>query len=608
MAFKFKWLGMAWLALALLVGHRDVVAAEPAPDPAIWGIYSQLVGTTWEGESGRAEWQWGADNSIVERRMGRVGKVIRPGARPGELVASYGGKRPEVLYNGRIAADGSVLWIFTVDRYAPTFREAIVDGSFHEERVKLDDAQQVAKVKRTYVNHQTGGTPVTAVTIATPAVAPAAATTASVAAPTAQAPVAQGALAPATAVAPTQPAAPAPGFGWLEDYVGRSFVGTTPIGGAYTLRIFREGDAMVLDQGGIHGNSFGRVVIRPGQVPGAFEVDEVSWESDASKNSLPAYFAGSPGAPATSPLDGYDDPRKPGDLVVGYNVPGMVYGLLILHRDGNNLSYDVYRGNRRFGMRMAPTYYSSGWFSPATAQETARVQASSNAVLARRAEERRQDELDQAEEQQLRQERAAQWAQTQGASEQALADSISRLNNTVATVEAQQAQYRAQQEAMRAQQEAATRANDVQRAREATERQDEIARQNEARRTAVAANAPALTVESRPATATTAAPTKAGGGNWYVYCVAIKPGAYMDAPGALFLSSISTIAKAGYSNAAAVESFGSRVSAQYGVSAGSASCNALPDHATAQARWQEHHDSAGLKFYKKVVTGMPATP
>ncbi len=95
-----------------------------------------------------------------------------------------------------------------------------------------------------------------------------------------------------------------------------------------------------------------------------------------------------------------------------------------------------------------------------------------------------------------RQEKAARWAQASGAAERGLADSISRLNNTVSAVEAQQAQYRAQQEAIRAQQEAAARVADAQRAREATERQYEIARQYEAQRQAQAQQAAAAAVNT----------------------------------------------------------------------------------------------------------------
>jgi hypothetical protein len=205
--------------------------------------------------------------------------------------------------------------------------------------------------------------------------------------------------------------------------------------------------------------------------------------------------------------------------------------------------------------------------------------------------------------------RAAQWQQSRMASEQGLANSISRLNNTVASVEAQQAQYRAQQEAMRAQQQAASRAADAQRAREATERQNEIARQYEAQRQArQQAQAAALVVAAKPASSPSPASAAAGGAQWFVFCVAIKPGAYMDAPGAMFLSTISAVARQGYSSQASGEAFGSRVSTHYGVSVGSGSCNSYSDHATAQARWQEQHDSFGLQSYKKVATGMPATP
>lgn len=95
-------------------------------------------------------------------------------------------------------------------------------------------------------------------------------------------------------------------------------------------------------------------------------------------------------------------------------------------------------------------------------------------------------------------------------------------------------------------------------------------------------------------------------GPWFAYCVALKPGAYMDAPGALFLSEISTInSLAEYNNGSFAEAFGAAVSAKYGTSV-SASCNVLRNRADAQRRLQEQRDSFGLTAYRKVETGIPA--
>jgi hypothetical protein len=212
-----------------------------------------------------------------------------------------------------------------------------------------------------------------------------------------------------------------------------------------------------------------------------------------------------------------------------------------------------------------------------------------------------------------RQEKAAAWAQHSAAVEQGLADSLSRLDNTVASVEAQQARYRAEQEAMRAQ-EATARAAEARHAHEVTERQYETARQYEAARRqeaerAAASSAPALVVAASPASSPPAAgPIAAAGGTTFVLCVAIKPGAYMDAPGAMFLSAVSAVDKQTYSTMAFQDAFGSRVNARYGVSVGLSSCTSHPDRATAQARWQEQHDTVGLKSYRKVVTAIAATP
>jgi len=616
MGSMIKWLAAAGLALALLVGNRPAVAAQrsaqPAADPAVWGIYAQLVGTTWRGEGSGIEWQWGPDNTIVETRPMFLKAVISQGSRPGELLQVYG---PGLhTYDGWIAADGSVIWIRRGRFMKVPQRMALVDGRYREQRVKLDEADQVVKVTGTGWYDQTGGTALAGISKAVETVAPVAVDAAPPSAPAEPAPDAAE-LARRHAVnqrywtALTRPtAAGKPRGRWwrvadqmmyLASGSGDRFIDTVWVLTADGRRVELKGSYVLDPERGTWTATNGdkvTVARATSTAEGEFKVEVLPeagvTPAEADKMGYHAAFG-----PTTLTM------RQPPQPVGTFDWLPEQEAIALFERAAADRAVAFAHERARLEAEQRAAAEAQR-VAAERIMEQQRMYAEQNA---------RQELLDAQADYEFeleRQEKAARWAQTSAAAEQGLADSISRLNNTVASVEAQQAQYRAQQQAMQAQQEAAARVADAQRAREATGRQYEIARQNEAARQAqvrAAANPPALVVAST-ATPTTAAPAAAAGGTSFAFCVAIKPGAYMDAPGAMFLSVVSAVDKQGYSAMAAQAGFGSRVSAQYGVSVGSSSCTSYPDRATAQARWQEQHDSFGMKFYKKVATGMPATP
>lgn len=90
------------------------------------------------------------------------------------------------------------------------------------------------------------------------------------------------------------------------------------------------------------------------------------------------------------------------------------------------------------------------------------------------------------------------------------------------------------------------------------------------------------------------------------WCVAIQPGTYMDAPGAMFLSEIDEVDWSGHQASEAANAFGDAVAARFGAHPGSASCNSWGSRAEAETRWREQHDNTGLSAYKKVETGISA--
>ena len=668
MARTITWLGAVGLALGLVLGNRAAMAqetqAQPAADPAVWGIYAQLAGSTRQASDGyRLHWRWSQPGKeLVEEYIApSSGKLmhtstITPGPGPGMLHvsgSSLGGKE----WNGTLQPDGSVVFAGT-GMLKMSYKATLAsDGAYEIRMVKLRNGV-VESTRELTSNSRYLLVEAAATAVATPAasqaVAPVAtAATASNSVATATALPAQPAVAAAVspaapaasvadtaaqavAVAPQEPApAAAPPIDPeqlrqrnrnLRDYYERTINGPNGTPGVW-LELTGSGSGISRSRRTEDGAEITFSFVREN---GEFVVDQTIQHFDGELGRVVRYIDGEPAVAA-------EIVRLPGGAFRVQTLPG--FGVSAEDAAGNfqdvafiedRRESTTSKGTKRV-YRWAPESEATSaqaaiqkrqaWLEAervAAARKAEEERLRQAAAAAALAEQIRQQEA--AEQERLayeaeadaefeaeRLQRAALWQQAKAASEQGLADSISRLNNTVASVEAQQAQYRAQQEA-------ASRAADAQRAREATERQNEIARQYEAQRQAQQqaqqqAQAAALVVAANPSpTPSAAAPAAAGGGQWFVFCVAIKPGAYMDAPGAMFLSAISAVARQGYSSQASGESFGSRVSAQYGVSVGAASCNSYPDQATAQARWQEQHDTFGLKFYKKVVTGMPATP
>lgn len=113
-----------------------------------------------------------------------------------------------------------------------------------------------------------------------------------------------------------------------------------------------------------------------------------------------------------------------------------------------------------------------------------RWQAERDAMEAQELARQQQEAEDEAEFEAERAQKAAAWNAMASASEQGLADSIARLNETAARVQAQQEQYRLQQQYAQQAAQAEQRRREAENARQATQRQYEIARQFEAQQQA----------------------------------------------------------------------------------------------------------------------------
>lgn len=116
--------------------------------------------------------------------------------------------------------------------------------------------------------------------------------------------------------------------------------------------------------------------------------------------------------------------------------------------------------------------------------EQRRLQAEREAMAAQELARQQQEAEDDAEFEAERARKAAAWNATASAAEQGLADSIARLNETTARVQAQQEQYRLQQQYAQQAALAEQRQREAENARQATQRQYEIARQFEAQQQA----------------------------------------------------------------------------------------------------------------------------
>jgi hypothetical protein len=530
MARTIKWLGAVGLALGLVLGNRAAMAQEtqarPAADPAVWGIYAQLAGSTRQAVDGyRLHWRWSQPGKeLVEEYFAPAnGKLmhtstITPGPGPGTLHvagSSLGGKE----WNGTLQPDGSVVFAGT-GMLKMSYKATIgSDGAYEIRGVKIQDGvvvstRELASNSR-YLPLEDSGTRVATATPADDAepgkVVAAAPGQPAQPVETAASAVAVSAQGPAPATAPPiDPVQLKQRNRTIRDYYEHMINGPNGTPGVW-LELTRSGSGISRYRRTEDGGENTFTFIREN---GELAVNQAIQHFDDELGRIVRYVDGEPVVAA-------EIVRLPGAVFRMQTLPG--FG--VSEEEAASAYFDVAfvadrqeittaKGEKRAYRWASESEAASvqasiqkrqAWLEAqrvAAAQEQARKESEQRAAAeaqrvaleqimeqqrmyaAMNAQQEMLDAEADAEFEMERQEKAARWAQASAAAEQGLANSISRLDNTVASVEAQQAQYRAQQEAMRAQQEAASRAADAQRAREATERQYEIARQNEAQRQA----------------------------------------------------------------------------------------------------------------------------
>ena len=581
--------------------------ATSQADSALWGLYTRLAGTTrQEAEGYKVRWRWSQSGRelIEEYVVPRTGKVahsatITTGSKPGTLHlkgSAMGGKE----WNGRVQPDGSVVYVGT-GLLKLHFKAVLAsDGAYEIRSVKLRDGAVVSVAEPSSRFLPENGSATTAPAAALIAAVP---TQAPSQAPPTSAPVA----APAAPATPVRTPATQSFPGWLDALIGRSLVGTSPMGGVFNLTVSREGDALVM------ATDNGRLSIRPGSMPGRFELLE-AWHGGSINDKAIAYVAGSAGAPAGDPLDSYyADPRKPGDLVVSYDISGGYIILVFTPDSRGGLSISQDGGKRTFGMRRAVgnlDYIDVRWYQPATQQATEHALAYSAARQRQQEEERRADELYEAEMAVERQQRAAAWEQTRAASEQALADSVARLNGTVASVEGQQAQYRAQQQAAETAAANARRQSEIDNARAATQRQEDQAAQHAAQQRAAEQQRAAAVEQSRTAAVTVTntdrakAPTQATGEAAHKpilgFCSGLTLGGFeRDNEAVIYVSNIGPV---DYVFGQPMEPLKAAYAAKVGVAGLIADCMVSTDRAVLERKRQEAIDNRGYPNAKRVMT------
>ncbi len=475
-------------------------------DPALWGPYAQLVGTQWGiGGSNRITWAWGPDDTIVESRPMMAKMVIRRGEKPGELVQVYGSGLH--TYDGRVEADGSVLWIRRGRFLKMPGRVAIIDGRFREETLKINDANEVVRVIGTGWYDQTAGKPVTAMVAGAATVRPMVAPNATLAAAAVSAP----------------PKAPFRGF---ERFVGKRLWSAE----ARNFIDFSHGadGTLVIEFSHSDEQTSGAYVLRESpKNPGQYEMLQnpdqnrhfrtVAWNSDdslslSSKNALMRGW-----------FQNYDfvaegdtlKVRSHGRLVSGLGVStGEEYD----HRNDYVVLGDAALAQMRAQRQMANEAYAKALaVAQANQPDPATLYAQRMAVLAELAKDTSSYEAElYAEQHGLPYTPPEDDAPKVSPAYQALLDlnaaaSASEARSRAAldtTLEqaARQAAYERELAARREQEAArARRAEDARRAREATERQHEVARQYEAQQAqqrAQRASTAAATQPPRQAVAT----------------------------------------------------------------------------------------------------------
>lgn len=246
---------------------QESAAAAPRIDAAAWGPYVQLAGHSWQlGDGYRVSWQWLSPAQELSElwtnpKDGKVVQtnLIRPGEAPGQLVLTSSLLGMNLKWQGRIGADGEVVWARDGLVKLPYRLRIAEDGRAMYEGVKLKD-ERVTEVKYAYelkpMDAGSGSAQEIAeaaaeapaadsgpVPVAAPESLSSVATLADTALP------AESVAAPSPASVPASPA-PAPaitGLGPLAAFSGQTFTWCKPsdVGGNNCyIRFMQEGDGL----------------------------------------------------------------------------------------------------------------------------------------------------------------------------------------------------------------------------------------------------------------------------------------------------------------------------------------------------------------------------
>jgi hypothetical protein len=453
-------------AMVFLVCGLAPVRAQDA-DPLKWGVYAKLAGVERQaGPDGyRLRWRWVKPNEELAEdyilpRTGNVASTntITPGEKPGTLVVTGSIGLGRKYWDGKILPDGSVDFIGRGIIKYPYRAVLLDDGSYELRGLNLANGVVTSAKPANARDHYS---PVDSA-VAAPLVAAAPKATAN---PADLVALTAGAATPSASA--TAAATPARDFGFLERYVGRTFVSD-----AYTVTVYREGNALALEFARGGGGGLGRFLVSLDATTATYSVVETTPAS--SPGGRTAYF---------------DDN---GALIVEFVLESYRYRFRFQAVD-DGIQNDLFLALRqRFGRYGAFEPSSSHHYAPATdaALRTAAVN-----YQVQQAELRIREEEARERQRERERERNEEWTNNMNALNQGLQRSLAAATASEAQSRAaldatlqqaaQQAAYERQLAAQREQEQANARAaDDARRAREATERQYEIARQFEAQQQA----------------------------------------------------------------------------------------------------------------------------
>jgi len=147
---------LAALGCALLVGtpcRAQTAPSAPAQiDPASWGIYTRLAGTTRLDPNGFSmTWHWQEPGRVLIEEYTKPGAgrasqtgTITPGATPGTLVLNASTVLGKKLWNGTVQPDGSVVYLGT-GMLKMNYKAVLADDGAYEIRlIKVQDGKVVS--------------------------------------------------------------------------------------------------------------------------------------------------------------------------------------------------------------------------------------------------------------------------------------------------------------------------------------------------------------------------------------------------------------------------------------------------------------------------------